>query len=76
MATECLTIGRTVLIMKDAKKRKVNSNHRPFACLLLMWKLFTVIFAEKRLDHLLQNMLLPNEQKFAGKSQEGQKINC
>ena len=49
--------------MKDAKKEKVASNYTTIACLLLMWKLFTKILAEKTSDHLLQNMLLPNEQR-------------
>ena len=30
------TIGRTILIMNDAKKGKVASNYKPVACLLLM----------------------------------------
>ena len=43
---EWLTIGRTVLIMKDAKKGKVTSNHRPIGCLPLMGILLNRIFAE------------------------------
>ena len=72
-----LMIGATVLIMKDPKKGKVTSNHRPIAYLLLMWKLLTRIFVEKICNHQdIQNMLLPNEQKAAGKNQEAQKSNC
>ena len=64
---ECLTIGRTLLIMKDAKKGKVASNYRSVTCLPVMWKLLTGIFAEKIYNHLLQNTLLPNEQKCGRK---------
>jgi len=38
--------GRTVLIQKDPSKGTVASNYRPIACLPIMWKLLTGIFAE------------------------------
>ena len=52
----CLTSGkvplwmvkeRTVLIQKDPKKGIAASNYRPLACLLIMWKALTGIFADK-----------------------------
>ena len=70
---EWLTIGRTVLNMKDAKKEKVASNYKPIAGLLLTWKLFTKILAEKISDHLLQNMFLPNEQRDCKEESRGTK---
>merc|ERR1712059_155271 len=51
--------GRTVLIQKDPAKGRAVSNYRPIACLPLMWKLLTGIFAEKIYDHLHRNNLLP-----------------
>ena len=54
-----------------ANKGKVTSNHRPIAYLPLMWKLLTGICAEKIIDHLFQNMLLPNEQKDCKKETKG-----
>ena len=44
--TAWLTLGKTVVIMKDPLKGSVASNYRPIACLSLMWKLLTGIFAE------------------------------
>ena len=44
--------GRTVLIQKDPSKGTVASNYRPIACLPIMWKLLTGMFAESIYDHL------------------------
>ena len=65
--------GRTVLIQKDPAKGKAVSNYRPIACLPLMWKLLTGIFAEKIYDHLQTNSLLPDEQKGCRKQSRGTK---
>ena len=65
--------GRTVLIQKDRAKGRVASNYRPIACLPLMWKLLTGIFAEKIYDHLQANSLLPDEQKGCRKRSRGTK---
>jgi len=65
--------GRTVLIQKDPAKGTVASNYRPIACLPLMWKLLTGIFAEKIYDHLRDNNLLPDEQKGCRKKSRGTK---
>ena len=43
---EWMTVGRTSLFMKDAAKGPVADNYRPIACLPMMWKLLTGIFAE------------------------------
>ena len=58
---EWMVKGRTVLIQKDPAKGTVASNYRPIACLPLMWKLLTGIFAVGIYDHL--NNLFPDEQK-------------
>ena len=65
--------GRTVLIQKDPAKGKAVSNYRPIACLPLMWKLLTGIFAGKIYDHLQVNKLLPDEQKGCRKGSRGAK---
>ena len=78
----CLTTGnvpdwmvtsRTVLIQKDPAKGNVASNYRPIACLPLLWKLMTGIFARKAYDHLLHNDLLPDEQKGCRQGTRGTK---
>ena len=63
--------GRTVLIQKDPAKGKAVSNYIPIACLPLLWKLLTGIFADKLYDHLLVNNLLPDEQKVLEAEHEG-----
>ena len=70
---EWMVKGRTVLIQKDSAKGAVASNFRPIACLPLMWKLLTGIFAEKIYDHLMGNGLLPDEQKGCRKKSRGMK---
>lgn len=65
--------GRTALIQKDPAKGQAVSNYRPIACLPLMWKLLTGIFAEKIYDHLQENSLLPEEQKGCRKRSRGTK---
>ena len=70
---EWMVKGRTVLIQKDSAKGTVASNYRPIACLPLMWKLLTGIFAEKIYDHLMVNNLLPDEQKGCRKRSRGTK---
>jgi len=65
--------GRTALIQKDAAKGTTASNYRPIACLPLMWKLLTAIFADKIYDHLHMNSLLPDEQKGCRKRSRGTK---
>ena len=57
--------GRAVLIQKDPAKGTVASNYRPIACLPIMWKLLTGMFAESIYKHLDDQNLLPDEQKGA-----------
>ena len=70
---EWMVKGRTVLLQKDPVKGRIASNYRPIACLPLMWKLLTGIFAEKIYDHLHTNSLLPDEQKGCRKQSRGTK---
>ena len=70
---EWLVRGRTVLIQKDVAKGTVASNYRPIACLPLMWKLLTGVFADKVYDHLLNNNVLPDEQKGCRRKSRGTK---
>ena len=70
---EWMVKGRTVLIQKDSAKEAVASNYRPIACLPLMWNLLCGIFAEKIYYHLLNNNLLPKEQKGCRKKSGGTK---
>ena len=70
---EWMVKGRTVLIQKDPAKGTVASNYRPIACLPLMWKLLSGTFADKIYDHLLENNLLPEEQKGCRKKSRGTK---
>ena len=65
--------GRTVLIQKDKAKGAAVGNFRPIACLPLMWKLLTGIFAEGLYQHLTENSLFPAEQKGCRKGSRGTK---
>ena len=46
-------------------------NYRPIACLPIMWKLLTGIFAEQIYDHLKDNNLLLDEHKGCRKRSRG-----
>ena len=72
-APEWMVKGRTVLIQKDPAKETVASNYRLIACLPLMWKLLTGIFADNIYYHLLMNSILPYNKRGAGKVLEAQK---
>ena len=65
--------GRATLFMKDPAKEIAVENYRPITCLNLRWKLLTSILAEKTYKHLLQNRLLPVEQKGCRKDLKGTK---
>ena len=59
--------------MKDKSKGTRVGNYRPIACLPIMWKVLTGIFADKIYDHLDENNLLPDEQKGCRKNSRGTK---
>ena len=62
-----------MFIQKDPAKGTKASSYRPIACLPLMWKLLSGIFADRVYTHLLDNQLLPEEQKGARKELRGTK---
>ena len=70
---EWMVKGRTVLFQKDPAKGTDVQNYRPIACLPLMWKLLTGIFADKIYDHLQANNLLVDEQKGCRRQSRGTK---
>ena len=70
---EWMVTGKTALIQKDPAKGTEVSNYRPIACLPLMWKLLSGIFADRVYTHLLDNQLLPEEQKGGRKLSRGTK---
>ena len=70
---EWMTIGRTVLLLKDPSKGNEVGNFRPIACLNIMWKILSGIFAEKTYEHLDTRNLLPFEQKGCRKASRGTK---
>lgn len=70
---EWMVVGRTTLVMKDRTKGNAEGNYRPLACLNLLWKILTGIFAEKSYSFLIENDLLPVEQKGCRKGSKGTK---
>ena len=66
-------IARSRPFCRIAKRSIAVENYRPITCLNLLWKLLTSIFAEKTYKHLLQNELLPVQQKGCGKDSKGTK---
>ena len=68
-----MVTGRTVLIHKKPAKGTEASNYRPVACLQLIWKVLSDIFADRVYQHLLDNQLLPEEQYGGRKKLRGTK---
>ena len=58
-----MTVGRTVLVVKEAEKGSVPSNFRPITCLPTIWKLLSGILGGALYHHLQRQGLLPTEQK-------------
>ena len=65
--------GKTTLLMKDKTKGTDAANYRPIACLNLLWKVLTGMFAEIAYKHLDDNSLLTDEQKGCKKNTGGTK---
>ena len=65
--------GKTTLLVKDKMRGTDAANYRPIACLNLLWKVLTGIFAEKAYKHLDDNSLLTDEQKGCKKNTRGTK---
>ena len=73
LVPEWMTTGRTSLIRKDQEKGNAASNYRPITCLPLMWKLLTSLISEKMYEHLVENDVLPDEQKGCRERSRGTK---
>jgi hypothetical protein len=71
---ECMTKGRTCLILKDRSKSGLVSNNRPITCLPLIWKLLTGIIGQSVYNRLEEEQILPPEQKVVVEDVEGQRI--
>ena len=52
LASDWLTQGRTVLVMKDPHKGTTMSNCRPISCLFTIWKVLSGIIAAKLQVHV------------------------
>ena len=68
-----LTLGRTILCLKDPNKGNAVDNYRPISCLPMMWKLLTGVIADGIYQYLDENQLLPEEQKGCRRRSKGTK---
>ena len=68
---EWMTVGKTILLMKDPSKGPIPSNYRPITCLPMIWKLMTGVVSEYIYKHLIENNLMPDEQKGCKKKSRG-----
>ena len=68
-----MTLGRTILALKDAAKGNSVDNYRPISCLPIMWKLLTGILSEDMYSFLEQENILTNEQKGCKRKSRGTK---
>ena len=66
-----MTEGRTLLILKDAKKGPIPSNYRPITCLPVLWKVLSSIICHHVYGHLERNQLILFEQKGCKRSSRG-----
>ena len=75
-----MTMGRTMLLLKDMLKGSIPSNFRPITCLPVMWKLLTTILTKEVYQHLWKEDLIPAEQKGCTRSsrvsKDQQLIDC
>ena len=70
---EWLTLGRTVLAVKDVNKGMNPANFRPVTCLPTVWKSLTSILAAELYEHLSRQNLISFEQKDCARSSQGPK---
>ena len=68
---EWMTTGKTFLLIKDPAKGPIPSNYRPITCLPMVWKLMTGTVSEYIYKHLIENNLMPDEQKGCKKKSRG-----
>ena len=65
-----MTKGKRTLIQKDPEKENAANKYCPIAYLPLMWKLLTIVFAEKVYAQLSEKNVLPDEQKGCKKDSQ------
>ena len=68
-----MTMGWTVLCMKDPGKDNAVDNYRLITCLPVMWKVFSGMLAEEIYEHLEGKNLFPHEQIGCNKKSRGTK---
>ena len=69
-----LTLGRTILCLKDPNKGNAVDNYQPISCLPMIWKLFTGVIADGIYQYLAKNKVLPEEQKGCRRRSKGTKV--
>ena len=70
---ECLSTGKTILLMKNKKAGAIPSNYRPITCMCTTFKLMTTIIADTIQNHLYKYDLIPEEQKGNRRNSQGMK---
>ena len=68
-----LTLGRTILCLKDPIKGNAVDNYQPISCILMMWTLLTGIIADGIYQYLDDNQLLPEDQTGCRRRSKGTK---
>ena len=63
MVPDWMTLGRTILCLKDSAKGNAADNFWSISCLPLMWELMTGVTAGSMYTFLDENKILPEEQK-------------
>ena len=73
MIPDWMTLGRTVLYLKDSAKGNAADNFRAISCLSLMWTLIPGVIAESMNTFLDENKILLEEQKGCRRESRGTK---
>ena len=73
MVPDWMTLGKTILCLKDSAKGNAADNFRPISCLPLIWKLTTGVIAESMYTFLDENKILQEEQKGCRRESRGTK---
>ena len=76
MVPDWMTLGRTILCLKDSTKGNVVDNFRPISSLPPMWKLMPGVIAGSMYTFLDKNKILPEEQKGCRRESRGTKTSC
>ena len=68
-----MTVGRTVLCVKDESIGNAADNFRPISCLPIMWKILTGVLSDNIYNYVETNGLFPSEQKGCKRKSRGTK---